>query len=57
MPRAKSRANHATRSQRKSRSSRSSSSRPTARAEEPLQVRRYIDFVRAVVGSTSRNGR
>jgi hypothetical protein len=57
MPRAKSRANHASRSSRKSRSSRSSSGRSAGRPEEPLHVRRYIDFVRAVLGTTPRNGR
>jgi hypothetical protein len=55
MPRAKSRTSHAAAS-RKSRSSRSSSARPNRR-EENEALRRYLDFVRAVIGVSSRNGR
>jgi hypothetical protein len=56
MPRTKSRTTSAS-SSRKSSSSRSNGSRMVGRSEEPSKIRRYLEFVRAIVSGTSRNGR
>ena len=55
MPRTKSRSSHSA-VPRKSRSTRSSGARRANRSDDGTQIRRYLDFLRAVVG-TSRNGR
>ena len=56
MPRTKTRNSHSA-SSRKSRSGRSSASRQAVvRGEDAVKIRRYLDFLRAIVGS-SRNGR
>jgi len=57
MPRTKSRSLSHSPSTRKSRSGRGNASRPSPRGEESAKIRRYVDFVRAIVGATSRNGR
>lgn len=57
MPRTKSRTASNASSTRKSRSGRSNSTRQSPRGEESAKIRRYVDFVRAIVSSTSRNGR
>jgi hypothetical protein len=56
MPRTKSRSTHAATSSRKSRSGRSNGTRHAGRGEDAMKIRRYIEFLRAIVGS-SRNGR
>jgi hypothetical protein len=55
MPRTKTRTSHTTVS-RKRRPTRSNGGRRANRIEDDTQIRRYLDFVRAIVGS-SRNGR
>jgi len=57
MPRTKSRNSHSA-SSRKSRSGRSNASRQAAvRGEDAMKIRRYLDFLRAITSSPSRNGR
>ncbi|HET9950922.1 MAG TPA: hypothetical protein VFS09_03915 [Candidatus Eisenbacteria bacterium] len=55
MARTKSRSSHSAVS-RKSRSTRSNGTRRANRSEDGTQIRRYLDFIRAIVGP-SRNGR
>ncbi|HEY6572945.1 MAG TPA: hypothetical protein VI198_06455 [Candidatus Eisenbacteria bacterium] len=57
MPRTKSRSSHAASSSRKGRSSRSGAKSSSARGGENSKVRRYLEFVRAILGSSPRNGR
>jgi hypothetical protein len=57
MPRTKSRSSNHAPSTRKSRSRRANATRQSPRGEESAKIRRYVDFVRAIVGATSRNGR
>jgi len=56
MPRTKSSSSQSA-SSRKSRTSRSNGSRRATRNEAGSQIRRYLEFLRAVVGGSSRNGR
>ena len=56
MPRTKSRSSHAASASRKGRSGRSNGSRTAVRGEDAAKIRRYLEFLRAIVGS-SRNGR
>ena len=56
MPRTKSRSSHSA-VPRKSRSTRSNGARRANRSEEGNQIRRYLDFLRAIVGGSPRNGR
>jgi hypothetical protein len=55
MPRTKSRSSHSAVSRR--RTSRARGSRTSIRPEEVQKIRRYLDFVRAIVGPAPRNGR
>jgi hypothetical protein len=55
MPRTKSRSSHSAVS-RKGRTTRSNGTRRANRSDDGTQIRRYLDFLRAIVG-TSRNGR
>ena len=56
MPRTKSRSSHSA-VPRKSRSPRSNGTRRANRSDDGNQIRRYLDFLRAVIGSSPRNGR
>ena len=56
MPRTKSRSSNAASSSRKSRSSRSGTKASSTRNGDS-KVRRYLDFIRAILGSSPRNGR
>jgi len=56
MPRTKSRSSHSAVS-RKSRSTRSTGTRRANRSDDGNQIRRYIEFLRAIVGGSPRNGR
>ena len=55
MPRTKSRSSHAAPDSKKSRSGRSGAKAQSARGGS--KVRRYLDFIRAILGATPRNGR
>ena len=56
MPRTKSRSSHSA-VPRKSRSTRSNGTRRANRSEDGNQIRRYIEFLRAIIGGSPRNGR
>lgn len=56
MPRTKSRSSHAASASRKGRSSRSGTKSSSARGGN-AKVRRYLDFIRAILGVSPRNGR
>ncbi len=56
MPRTKSRTSHAASASRKSRSSRSGGKSSSTRSGNS-KFRRYLDFIRAILGNTPRNGR
>lgn len=57
MPRTKSRSSHAASASRKGRSSRSGAKTPSGRGGASSKVRRYLDFIRAILGTSPRNGR
>ncbi|HEU4725775.1 MAG TPA: hypothetical protein VFU59_10825 [Candidatus Eisenbacteria bacterium] len=56
MPRTKSRSSHTAASSRKGRSNRSGSKSSSTRNDD-TKVRRYLDFIRAILGTSPRNGR
>ncbi len=55
MPRTKSRTSHAASASRKGRTSRSGGKSSTRSGNS--KFRRYLDFIRAILGTTPRNGR
>lgn len=57
MPRTKSRSGHSSNAARKARASRGNGTRQASRSEDAIKIRRYLDFVRAIVGNAGRNGR
>jgi hypothetical protein len=57
MPRTKSRSGHTSASSRKTRASRGNGTRQATRSDDATKMRRYLDFVRAIVGASGRNGR
>lgn len=57
MPRTKSRSGHTSTAARKTRASRSNGTRQAGRSEDATKMRRYLEFVRAIVGGSGRNGR
>jgi hypothetical protein len=57
MPRTKSRTNRTETESRRTQPGRTSAARKSNRPEDIEKVRRYFEFVRAVVGGPTRNGR
>ena len=57
MPRTKSRSGHTSTAARKTRASRANGTRQAGRSEDATKMRRYLEFVRAIVGGSGRNGR
>ena len=56
MPRTKSRSSHTASISRKGRSSRSGS-KAQSRGGDTSKIRRYLDFIRAILGNSPRHGR
>jgi hypothetical protein len=57
MPRTKSRTNRTETESRRTQPGRTSAARKSNRPDDIEKVRRYFEFVRAVVGGPTRNGR
>ncbi len=57
MSRTKSHSSHATNGSRRTNNAKTTADRKPSRPQDPSTIRRYLEFVRAVVGQPTRHGR